>query len=79
MIRNVELPAGELCGESEGAVYPAEGVEKVSRDPRHVAVDGAAEVLLGGLQEARHHQEQEGDAVVEPKRRVVNQTILQSR
>ena len=51
------LPSRQLRGEREGAVDPAEGVEKVAGDAVDVAVDGVAQVLLGCLEEARDQED----------------------
>ena len=67
------LPARQLRGKRERAVNPAEGVEQVAGDAVHVAVDGVAEVLLGGLQEARDQEDSKRVLVVEAECEVVNE------
>ena len=67
------LPARQLRGKRERAVDPAEGVEQVAGDAVHVAVDRVAEVLLGGLQEARDQEDSKRVLVVEAECEVVNE------
>ena len=68
------LPARQLRGKRERAVDPAEGVEQVAGDTGgHVAVDGVAEVLIGGLQDARDQEDSKRVLVVEAECEVVNE------
>ena len=69
-------PPGQLGGQREGAVDPAEGVEQVPGHTVHIAVDRVAEVLLGGLEEAGDAEEEEGVLIVQPEREVVNQAVF---
>ena len=70
-------PARELRGESEGAVYPAVGVEHRLAHSFHHAVNWLSEELCEGLQGAADTENGERELVVESEGGVVDQASLQ--
>ena len=70
-------PARELRGESEGAVYPAVGVEHRLAHSFHHAVNWLPEKLCEGLQGAADTENGECELVVESEGGVVDQASLQ--
>ncbi len=59
--------AGNDVWKSERRLDPAEGVEEVGGNPVDDTVDGIAEELFGGHQEAGGGEDEGGELVVEPE------------
>ena len=68
-------PSCQLRGKGESSMDPAEGVEHILWNSGDVALDGIADVLVGGLEKTGDAENCECVLVMESEGCVVNQTI----